>query len=117
MKSIRKQKIVKKVFDLAEMANLQISITFFDKQQNTMQEINTSTEFGIEQAYYFKNQNPQLKLSSEVYHKLERKRFPSSNFIEETTAIDFLKGYKQFKDTVMKKAEEQLSHESRSLLI
>ena len=41
-----------------------------------MQEINTSPEFGLEQAYYFKTQNPQLKLSSEVYHKLERKKLP-----------------------------------------
>ena len=40
---------------------------------------------------------------------------PQWNFIEETTAIDFLKGYKQFKDTILKEVEDQLSQESRSL--
>ena len=36
MKSKRKQNMVKKAFDLAKMADLKISITFFDKQHNTM---------------------------------------------------------------------------------
>ena len=43
--------MVKKAHDLARMADLHISIVFYDRQHNTMQEINTSADFGIEQAY------------------------------------------------------------------
>ena len=114
MKSKRKQNIVKKVHELARLANLKISLVFFDPAHNTLQEMHTAPDFDVEAAREFIQINSD---SSKQQAVVQRRKVPQWNHIEKISTKDFLKGYKQFQHLVERSSDtESVSQEPSDLV-
>ena len=47
-KSKRKQNVIKKVHELARVADLKVTVIIYDPKSNVMQEFNTANDFNID---------------------------------------------------------------------
>lgn len=113
LKSKRKKNLVKKAQELALLGNLQITVVIADIKKNIVQEFNSHDDFTVEYIARHKQQFQQLILAPDMHLKVDRKRYPQKNYIEQINMYDFGSAIKRLKEKLNK---INCQHASKSLL-